>query len=75
MLVDRDPSGDEEDRPLSLKLVKPRKRAAKKKEPAPLAARGAEGADEPADEPAEPAEPAESGDPSDPRDEAETEQP
>jgi ATP-dependent Clp protease ATP-binding subunit ClpC len=34
VLVDRDESGDEEDHPLSLKMVKPRKRAAsKKKEP------------------------------------------
>jgi ATP-dependent Clp protease ATP-binding subunit ClpC len=33
VLVERDASGDEEDRPLKLKLVKPRKRAAKKREP------------------------------------------
>jgi len=33
VLVERDASGDEEDRPLKMKLVKPRKRAAKKREP------------------------------------------
>jgi ATP-dependent Clp protease ATP-binding subunit ClpC len=56
VLVERDTSGDEEDRPLKLKLVKPRKRPAKKKEPAAVGARG-EDADEapepPAPEPAE----------------------
>ncbi len=31
VLVERDPSGDDEDRPLSLKLVKPKKRAPRKK--------------------------------------------
>jgi ATP-dependent Clp protease ATP-binding subunit ClpC len=31
--VDRDPKGDEDDHPLKLKIVKPRKRAAKKSEP------------------------------------------
>ena len=45
VLVDRDESGDEEDRPLSMKLVKPRKkRAAKKKdqpkEPVGVGAKG-----------------------------------
>jgi ATP-dependent Clp protease ATP-binding subunit ClpC len=71
VLVDRDPSGDEEDRPLKLKLVKPRKRAAKKKEPAAVGARGG-GEPQAPDEPdAEPADSPESGDPSDPRAEAE----
>ena len=32
VVVDRDESGDDEDRPLSLKMVKPRKRPAKKKD-------------------------------------------
>jgi ATP-dependent Clp protease ATP-binding subunit ClpC len=45
VLVDRDESGDEEDRPLSLKLVKPRKKPARKKEPAGVGGRG--GSDEP----------------------------
>ena len=33
VLVERDPSGDEDDRPLKMKLVKPKKRPAKKREP------------------------------------------
>jgi ATP-dependent Clp protease ATP-binding subunit ClpC len=33
VLVERDDSGDDEDRPLKMKLVKPRKRPAKKREP------------------------------------------
>jgi len=40
VLVDRDESGDEEDRPLKLKLVKPRKKPARKKEPAGVGGRG-----------------------------------
>jgi ATP-dependent Clp protease ATP-binding subunit ClpC len=51
VLVDRDPSGDEDDRPLSLKLVKPRKRPAKKKEPAGVGGRGGSAEEEPTDEP------------------------
>ena len=47
VMVDRDESGDEEDKPLKLKLVKPRKPRAKKKEPAAV---GARGDDEPEDE-------------------------
>jgi ATP-dependent Clp protease ATP-binding subunit ClpC len=43
VLVERDPSGDEEDRPLKLKLIKPGKRPAKKKEPAGVGARGGDG--------------------------------
>jgi ATP-dependent Clp protease ATP-binding subunit ClpC len=67
VLIERDPSGDEEDRPLKLKLVKPRKRPARKKEPAGV---GGRGGDEPAEEPDTPAPDAKSGgDPSDPRDE------
>jgi ATP-dependent Clp protease ATP-binding subunit ClpC len=33
VLIERDESGDEDDRPLKMKLVKPRKRPAKKREP------------------------------------------
>jgi ATP-dependent Clp protease ATP-binding subunit ClpC len=52
VLVDRDESGDEEDRPLSLKMVKPKKRAPrKKKEPAAV---GARGGDESVEEPEAP---------------------
>jgi ATP-dependent Clp protease ATP-binding subunit ClpC len=42
VLVERDPSGDAEDpeRPLSMKLVKPRKRPARKKEPVGVGATG-----------------------------------
>ncbi len=52
VLVDRDPSGDEEDRPLSLKLVKPKKRTPRKKaeEKEPVAV-GAGSDEEPPDEP------------------------
>ena len=49
MVVDRDESGDEEDLPLSLKMVKPRKRPAKKqdepKEPVGVGAKKTEGTD------------------------------
>ncbi|MEO8093219.1 MAG: AAA family ATPase, partial [bacterium] len=52
VVVDRDTAGDESDQPLRLKLVKPRKRAARKKQPAPAGVGGRGGsADEPADEP------------------------
>ncbi len=52
VLVDRDTAGDESDQPLSLKLVKPRKRAARKKQPAPAGVGGRGGSgDEPVDEP------------------------
>jgi hypothetical protein len=44
VLVDRDESGDEEDRPLSMKLVKPKKRTTRKKdepkEPVGVGAKG-----------------------------------
>jgi ATP-dependent Clp protease ATP-binding subunit ClpC len=55
VLVDRDDSGDDEERPLSLKMVKPRKRAPRKeKEPVGVGAKKSEG-DEPStgDEPAD----------------------
>jgi ATP-dependent Clp protease ATP-binding subunit ClpC len=66
VLVERDESGDEDDQPLKLKLVKPRKPRAKKKEPAGVGARGGDG--EPGD-PA-PADDVPAPDASDPRDEA-----
>jgi ATP-dependent Clp protease ATP-binding subunit ClpC len=51
VVVDRDSSGDGEDRPLKMKLVKPRKRPAKKREPVGVGAKQ-DGADEPpVDEP------------------------
>src|SRR3954447_15826811 len=45
VLVERDPSGDEDDRPLKLKLVKPKKRSAKRREPVGVGAKsdGGEG--------------------------------
>jgi hypothetical protein len=53
VLVERDPSGDEEDRPLKLRLIKPRKRPARKKEPAGVGGRGGgEGEERPPEEPA-----------------------
>ena len=52
MLVERDPSGDEEERPLKMKLVKPKKRPAKKREPVGVAAKsGDDGASSGPDEP------------------------
>jgi ATP-dependent Clp protease ATP-binding subunit ClpC len=55
VLVDRDESGDEEDRPLSLKMIKPKKRAPrKKKEPAGVGGRGGEGGEAPEEEPEAP---------------------
>jgi ATP-dependent Clp protease ATP-binding subunit ClpC len=60
VIVDRDESGDDEDKPLSLKLVKPRKRPAKKKdegkEPVGVGAAKGEG-DEAGDDPAPDPEP------------------
>jgi ATP-dependent Clp protease ATP-binding subunit ClpC len=44
VLVERDPSaGDDDDRPLKMKLVKPKKRPAKKREPVGVGATSAEG--------------------------------
>jgi len=46
VLVERDPSGDEDDRPLKMKLVKPKKRPpAKKREPVGVGAKAADGED------------------------------
>jgi ATP-dependent Clp protease ATP-binding subunit ClpC len=46
VLVERDPSGDEDDRPLKMKLVKPKKRPpAKKREPVGVGAKSGEGED------------------------------
>jgi ATP-dependent Clp protease ATP-binding subunit ClpC len=55
VLVERDEGGDEEDHPLRLTLIKPRKRPARKKEPAGVGGRG--GSEEersPGDEPGAP---------------------
>ena len=43
VLVERDPSGDEEERPLKMKLVKPKKQLAKKREPVGVAAKSGDG--------------------------------
>ena len=50
VLVDRDETGDDEDRPLSLKLVKPRKKPARKKEPAGVGGRGGDSSETPIDD-------------------------
>src|SRR5438477_547270 len=39
VMIERDPSGDEDERPLKMKLVKPKKRPAKKREPVGVAAK------------------------------------
>jgi ATP-dependent Clp protease ATP-binding subunit ClpC len=55
VLVDRDESGDEEDRPLSLKMVKPKKRAPRKKadkEPVAVGAKNGEDQEPDGDAPA-----------------------
>jgi ATP-dependent Clp protease ATP-binding subunit ClpC len=57
VVVDRDPSGDDEERPLSLEMVKPTKRGPRKKakEPVGVGAKKAEGDEPPApDQPADP---------------------
>jgi ATP-dependent Clp protease ATP-binding subunit ClpC len=46
VLVERDASGDEEDRPLKMKLVKPKKRPAKKREPVGVGAKAGEDGDD-----------------------------
>ena len=51
VLIERDPSGDENERPLKMKLVKPKKRPARKREPVGVAAKSGEGADDGAPEP------------------------
>jgi len=52
VLIERDPAGDENERPLKLKLVKPKKRPAKKREPVGVAAKsGDDGASSGPDEP------------------------
>jgi ATP-dependent Clp protease ATP-binding subunit ClpC len=43
VLVERDPSGDDEERPLKMKLVKPKKQPAKKREPVGVAAKSGDG--------------------------------
>ncbi len=64
VLVDRDESGDEEDRPLSMKFVKPSKRQ-KKADPEPVGVGAKKGDDEAAGDDAP------AGRPDDPRDDAE----
>jgi ATP-dependent Clp protease ATP-binding subunit ClpC len=51
VLVERDPAGDEDERPLKMKLVKPKRRPAKKREPVGVAAKAGEGEDSPEPEP------------------------
>ena len=52
VVIERDPSGDEDERPLKMKLVKPKKRPAKKREPVGVAAKsGDDGASSAPDEP------------------------
>jgi len=43
VLIERDPSSDEEERPLKMKLVKPKKPPAKKREPVGVAAKATDG--------------------------------
>jgi ATP-dependent Clp protease ATP-binding subunit ClpC len=50
VFVERDGAAEDSDRPLKLKLVKPKKRPARKKEPVGVGAKG-DGPDEPVDEP------------------------
>ena len=51
VMVERDEAGDEEDHPLKLKLIKPKKTRARKKEPAGVGGRG--GSEDSVDEPTE----------------------
>jgi ATP-dependent Clp protease ATP-binding subunit ClpC len=51
VLVERDPTSDDDERPLKLKLVKPKKRQAKKREPVGVAAKSGEGSDDGPPEP------------------------
>jgi ATP-dependent Clp protease ATP-binding subunit ClpC len=74
VLVERNEAGDDEDMPLKLKLVKPRKKAAKKpkkKEPAAVGGRGSSeepaGGDEPPTDDSPPTDDAPKADASDPR--------
>jgi ATP-dependent Clp protease ATP-binding subunit ClpC len=50
VMVDRDEKGDEDDKPLKLKIVKPRKKAAPKKKKEPVGV-GADGGDDSGDKP------------------------
>ena len=43
VVIERDAAGDEEERPLKMKLVKPRKRPAKKREPVGVGATSGDG--------------------------------
>ncbi len=53
--VERDAKGDEEDHPLKLKIVKPRKKPAKKGEPEKVGVGAKKGDDESGDDADEPA--------------------
>jgi len=53
VLVERDEAGDEQERPLKMKLVKPRKRPAKKREPVGVGAKSGDGDPPGADVPPE----------------------
>jgi ATP-dependent Clp protease ATP-binding subunit ClpC len=76
VLVERDPSGDEEERPLKLTLVKPKRQPAKKREPVGVAAKSGEGegsspSDSPVDDASPEGEPVEPTVPEDPAPEPE----
>ena len=63
VVVERDPSGDEDERPLKMKLVKPKKKPAKKREPVGVAAKATNGeGSSPPDAPADDAAPEVEGD-------------
>jgi ATP-dependent Clp protease ATP-binding subunit ClpC len=63
VVVERDPSGDEDERPLKMKLVKPKKKPAKKREPVGVAAKATDGeGSSPPDAPADDAAPEVEGD-------------
>ncbi|MDX6617175.1 MAG: ATP-dependent Clp protease ATP-binding subunit ClpC, partial [Solirubrobacterales bacterium] len=51
VMVDRDEKGDEDDKPLKLKIVKPRKKAAPKKQKKEPVGVGADGGDDSGDKP------------------------
>ncbi len=54
VLVERDPKGEDEEHPLKLRIVKPRKKPAKKKEPVGVGAKGDDEPDQPEPEPEPP---------------------
>jgi ATP-dependent Clp protease ATP-binding subunit ClpC len=54
VMVERDPKGEDEEHPLKLRIVKPRKKPAKKKEPVGVGAKGDDEPDQPEPEPEPP---------------------